>query len=81
MLSRTDSPSYGYQLKQGATTLTEAWDADPRSSQNHFMLGAAEEWFYRGLAGIDLDLSRPEGERLGHSPLTGWKADLRRRQL
>jgi len=59
MLSRTDSPSYGYQLAKGATTLTEAWDANPKSSQNHFMLGHAEEWFYRGLAGIDLDLARP----------------------
>ena len=59
MLSRTDSPSYGYQLAKGATTLTEAWDANPKSSQNHFMLGHAEEWFYRGLAGIDLDMARP----------------------
>jgi hypothetical protein len=59
MLSRTDSPSYGYQLAKGATTLTEAWDANPKSSQDHFMLGHAEEWFYRGLAGIDLDMARP----------------------
>jgi hypothetical protein len=64
MLSRTDSPSYGYQLKQGATALTEAWDANPLDSQNHFMLGHAEEWFYRGLAGIDFDLSRPDGQQL-----------------
>ena len=52
MLTRTDKPSYGDQLAHGATTLTEAWDANPGSSQNHFMLGHAEEWFYRGLAGI-----------------------------
>jgi alpha-L-rhamnosidase len=58
MLSRTDSPSYGYQLLQGATTLTEAWDANSRDSQDHLMLGAAEEWFYRGLAGLDFDLAR-----------------------
>lgn len=58
MLSRTDSPSYGYQLARGATTLTEAWDTDPDSSQNHFMLGHGEEWFYRGLAGLNFDLSR-----------------------
>ena len=54
MLARNDSPSYGYQLQRGATTLTEAWDTNPRSSQNHFMLGHAEEWFYRGLAGINV---------------------------
>ena len=58
MFSRTDSPSYGFQLAQGATTLTEAWDANPASSQNHFMLGHGEEWFYRGLAGIRLDMTR-----------------------
>ena len=59
MLLRKDVPSYGDQLAKGATTLTEAWDTNPDSSQNHFMLGHAEEWFYRGLAGIDFDLSRP----------------------
>ena len=64
MLSREDSPSYGYQLNRGATTLTEAWDANRGSSQNHFMLGHAEEWFYRGLAGIDIDFSRPESRQI-----------------
>ena len=57
MLERTDPPSYGYQLAQGATALTEAWDANPSSSQDHFMLGHAEEWFYRGLGGINVDFS------------------------
>jgi hypothetical protein len=68
MAERTDSPSYGYQLSRGATTLTEAWDANPGSSQNHFMLGHMEEWLYRGLAGIDLDLSREEPERIRLAP-------------
>ena len=64
MLSRTDKPSYGDQLAHGATTLTEAWDANANSSQNHFMLGHAEEWFYRGLAGIDIDMSRDFDSRI-----------------
>ncbi|MDE3188161.1 MAG: family 78 glycoside hydrolase catalytic domain [Acidobacteriota bacterium] len=64
IVSRTDPPSYGYQLRMGATSLTEAWNANPTSSQNHFMLGHAEEWFYRGLAGLDFDLSRPAGEQI-----------------
>ena len=64
MLSSTDRPSYGDQLAHGATSLTEAWDANPNSSQNHFMLGHAEEWFYRGLAGIDFDLDRNLNERI-----------------
>lgn len=64
MLSRTDKPSYGDQLAHGATTLTEAWDANPDLSQNHFMLGHAEEWFYRGLAGIDFDRTRDTDARI-----------------
>lgn len=68
MLMRTDSPSYGYQLAQGATALTEAWDSNPNSSQDHFMLGHAEEWFYRGLAGIDFDLSRERDRRIWIHP-------------
>ena len=50
--SRSDKPGYGYQLKLGATSLTEAWDARRNSSQNHFMLGQIMEWFYHDLAGI-----------------------------
>jgi alpha-L-rhamnosidase len=62
MFSRTDSPSYGYQLERGATTLTEAWDANPESSQNHFMLGHGEEWFYRGVAGLHVDMAKDARE-------------------
>ncbi|TXS39882.1 alpha-L-rhamnosidase, partial [Streptomyces sp. OR43] len=53
LLSRTDGPSYGYQLAHGATALTERWDGPTRgSSQNHFMLGAASEWLTGSLAGL-----------------------------
>ena len=68
MLMLSDSPSYGYQLKTGATALTEAWDANPKSSQDHFMLGHAEEWFYRGLGGIDLNMSRESDRRIWVHP-------------
>lgn len=64
LLANSEAPSYAAQLARGATTLTEAWDADPRHSQNHFMLGHAEEWFYRYLAGIDFDLSRAPAQRI-----------------
>ena len=50
--NQSDKPGYGMQLKKGATSLTEAWDAGPSSSQNHFMLGQIQEWFYHDLAGI-----------------------------
>jgi hypothetical protein len=68
MLSRTDSPSYGFQIAKGATTLTEAWDMNPNASQNHFMLGHAEEWLYRGLAGIRIDMSKTVPEQIVIAP-------------
>jgi hypothetical protein len=52
MNNRSDVPGYGYQIAKGATALTEAWDASPIVSNNHFMLGHILEWFYSGLAGI-----------------------------
>lgn len=68
MMLRKDPPSYGSQLAAGATSLTEAWDANPHSSQDHFMLGGAEEWFDRGLGGIDFDMSRTKDERITIHP-------------
>jgi alpha-L-rhamnosidase len=59
LANQTTAPSYAAQLAADATSLTEAWNADPRSSQNHLMLGHVEEWFYAGLAGIRPDPSSP----------------------
>ncbi len=58
IINQDEKPGYGYQLKMGATALAEAWDANHGDSQNHFMMGHITEWFYRNLAGIDVD---PEG--------------------
>lgn len=52
MNCRSDRPGYGMMLAKGETSLTEAWDARPQSSLNHFMLGHIQEWFYAGLAGL-----------------------------
>jgi hypothetical protein len=59
MNNQSDKPGYGYQLAHGATALTEAWDAQAGSSQDHFMLGHIMEWFYRDLAGIGPDPDGP----------------------
>ena len=59
VVTRLSGPGYADQLRKGATTLTEAWDANPASSQNHCMLGHVAEWFYSGLAGINPDPSGP----------------------
>ncbi len=49
---RNDLPGYGFQLKKGATALTESWPALEEVSNNHLMLGHLMEWFYTGLGGI-----------------------------
>ncbi len=64
MNNQSDKPGYGYQLAQGATSLTEAWDAQRTSSQNHFMLGHIIEWFYHDLAGIQCDPAGPGFQRI-----------------
>ena len=64
MNNQSEKPGYGYQLKMGATSLTEAWDANPASSQNHFMLGQIMEWFYADLAGIASDPEGPGFKRI-----------------
>lgn len=52
MLNHYETPGYGFQLLQGATTLTEQWDPRQGSSWNHFMMGQIDEWFFRTLSGI-----------------------------
>lgn len=68
VFNNMDRPGYGYQIKQGATAMTEAWDAKKDVSWNHDMLGQIEEWFYHDLAGIQIDLSRSGSDRLKIKP-------------
>jgi alpha-L-rhamnosidase len=52
MMSLTTSPSYGYQVVNGATSLWEYWDGvTGHGSLNHFMLGYGDTWI-AGLSGI-----------------------------
>jgi alpha-L-rhamnosidase len=57
----TTYPSYGYMFNndiQNATTTWEEWDSLPRqawSSFNHHMFNTIGAWFYRYLAGIELN--------------------------
>ncbi len=68
LATQTGAPSYGAQLLAGATTLTEAWDANPVQSQNHFMLGHMEEWFFAGLGGLRPDPGYPGWRRFAVRP-------------
>jgi len=59
LINQDEKPGYGYQLKLGATALTESWHASLGASHNHFMLGQVIEWFYQRVAGIAPDPERP----------------------
>lgn len=55
MQNHKEVPGYGFQIQFGATTLTEQWDPRKGNSWNHFMMGQIEEWFFKSLAGINVD--------------------------
>ena len=58
----TDRSGYGLQVKLGKTSLTEGWNGS--ASQDHFMFGQINEWFYRYLAGIQDDPNGPGFRRI-----------------
>lgn len=64
MHNHEEVPGYGFQLKFGATTLTEQWDPRQGSSWNHFMMGQIDEWFFHSLAGIQHDPDNPGYQHL-----------------
>nr|WP_321379903.1 glycoside hydrolase family 78 protein [uncultured Bacteroides sp.] len=68
MNNHEDAPGYGFQVKFGATTLTEQWDPREGTSWNHFMMGQIDEWFYTWLAGIQPVPSEPGFQKLVIAP-------------
>ncbi len=66
MNNQSDKPGYGMQLKKGKTSLTEAWNGG--ASQDHFMLGQIQEWFYHDLAGIGGDPTGPGFKKIIINP-------------
>lgn len=59
--SQDTYPSWGYWIKQGATTLHENWRTDVviDNSYNHIMFGEIGAWLYKGLGGIQIDEKHP----------------------
>jgi alpha-L-rhamnosidase len=50
-------PSFGYWIKEGATTLWERWEkltGSGMNSHNHHMFGSIDAWFYKWLVGIQV---------------------------
>jgi len=64
LLMNDTFPSWGYSIKNGATTIWERWDGwtedggfqDPSmNSFNHYSFGAVGRWLFGTVAGIDTD--------------------------
>jgi len=64
LVSSIQYPSYGYMFNnqwENATTVWEVWDAPVRgdgpgmNSRNHHMFSSIGAWFYRFVAGIDIN--------------------------
>ena len=51
-LDKEDYPSYGEQIKHGATTLYESWGISNDQSYNHFFKGGYAVWLYNDVLGI-----------------------------
>lgn len=56
-MNKKTQPSYGWWIKQGATTTWERWEGG--GSRNHPMFGGGLVWFYRVLAGMQTDPAQP----------------------
>ncbi|MDO6433083.1 glycoside hydrolase family 78 protein [Flavitalea sp. BT771] len=60
--SQRTKPSWGWWLLQGETTFQEEWGIGP--SRNHIFLGEIVAWFFKALAGIQVDPDRPGFEHI-----------------
>ncbi len=61
LASNDKYPSWGYWIKNGATTLYENWRIEGNNdlSLNHIMFGEIGAWMYKALAGIRIDPLNP----------------------
>ena len=66
LVNQTGFPGWAHLLEGGKTTLSEFWDL--HGSHNHVMLGSVDGWFYRVLAGIEVDPEHPGFEHFTVRP-------------
>ena len=78
LASQTTYPSWGHWIENGATTIPSRWPIRP-GSNNHYMLGTVDEWFYSHLAGISSSPSGPDYEEFVVRPHLGDLKRLTRR--
>ena len=84
LLFNEEVPGWLYQVKNGATTMWERWDAilpngemqegdlegssNSMISFNHYAYGAVTAWMYRNIAGISPMIEKPGYEEILFSP-------------
>lgn len=80
LLTNETFPSWGYSIRQGATTIWERWDGwtkekgfqDPgMNSFNHYSLGSVGEWMFGAVAGIDMEPGTVGFKQLAIRPRLG----------
>ena len=62
LVTQATYPGWGYMIQEGATTLWERWeylDGMGMNSHNHPTFGSVDAWFYKVLAGINIDPAGP----------------------
>jgi alpha-L-rhamnosidase len=72
LMTQKTSPSFGYMLEQGATSIWERWEADRdnniMNSHNQPMLSACCVWFYKYLGGIRMEKDSAAFQKLMIAP-------------
>lgn len=78
MITRPDFPSYGNWLKRGATTLWENFYGGDGyvDSLNHHFWGDISAWFYRYLAGINVNPQKQDANTIHIEPVFIKKLDF-----
>lgn len=80
LLLKETFPSWGFTIKNGATTMWERWDSwtlengfnkHGMNSFNHYSFGAVGEWMYSTIGGIQLDSQQTGYKRINIFPQPG----------
>lgn len=66
-MNKRDFPSFGWWIEQGAYTTWENWNG--RDSRNHPMFGGSLNWFYRKVAGMNVDEDNPGYRHIIFKPM------------
>lgn len=73
LVTQTTFPSWGYQIREGATTLWERWeylDSDQVfNSHSHPFSGSVDAWFYKAIGGIAMADDAVGFERIEMAPI------------